>query len=1068
MTPGPQDIPYTQPASVTAGGFSEDGLVEQPTIALFADLGWQTANLYYETLGATGLEGRLGRREVFLPSRLKTALKALNPDTPEDGLAQAYEALTRDRSTMIREEASQDVYQLLKDGFRAAVRDQHGVTRHEIIRFIDWRSPTANDFFLASQMWVASDMYTKRPDLIGFVNGIPLVLVELKAAHVPVQDAYNDNLKDYRDTIPHLLVPNAFVILSNGSETLLGSTYAPLEYFVEWKRISDEEEAGVVSLETVVRGTCHKARLLDLIENFITYETARNGLIKMLAKNHQFLGVNKAIEEVKRLDENRGKLGVFWHTQGSGKSLSMLFLTQKVHRTVPGNWTFVIVTDRQELDQQIYRTFAANGAVTETAEPHAESRDHLRQLLTENHRYVFTLIQKFSTGDPTEQFPELSDRRDIIVITDEAHRSQYDVLAMNMRKALPNAAFIGFTGTPLISGEEERTREVFGDYVSVYNFAQSIEDRATVPLYYENRIPELQLTNEDLDEDLDKLLEDAQLTPEQEEKVEREFAREYHLITRDDRLERVAEDIVSHFLGRSYKGKAMVICIDKATAVRMYDKVQARWIKRLEEARKRLTATTDPDQRVAIEAEIAELAGTDMAVVVSQSQNEIDSLRRKGLDITRHRQRMVNEDLDERFKNPADPFRLVFVCAMWITGFDVPSCSTIYLDKPMRGHTLMQTIARANRVAPGKVAGLIVDYVGIFRSLEKALAIYAKPSDDGPDRPIEDKKELVELLRQALGEALGFCADLEVDLEAIKATEGLPRIAAMKAATEKLLNDDQTKLAFLQHASRTAKVYKAILPDPSAGEFLGDVVVLSVLAKRVRALMPAVDITEIMRDVEELLDQSIASQGYLIRAAVEGVDERIDLSKINFDVLADRFKGTKEKRSELEKLRAALAGKIEAMVKANRSRIDFLERFQRLIAEYNAGSLNIEETYRQLLKLAESLTEEERRGVAENLTEEELALFDILTKPEPELTEKERQAVKGVCKELLEVLKGELLVLQWRTHPQSRAQVRKFVEVELDKLPETYSKDIYDRKCDLAFQYVYDTFPGPGSANAAV
>ena len=567
--------------------------------------------------------------------------------------------------------------------------------------------------------------------------------------------------------IPQLFTYNAALLLSNGSETLVGSTFAPWEHLFEWKRINDEGEKGVVSLETALRGVAEPARLLEIIENFTVFEEAPGGTLKKIAKNHQYLGVNRAIGELLKIKdrprEEAGRLGVFWHTQGSGKSLSMVFFTQKILRKVPGNWTFVVITDRKELDEQIYKTFAATGAVTET-EAAATSGAHLKQLLTEDHRYIFTLIHKFGTRHG-EAYPKLSDRQDIIVITDEAHRSQYDTLAMNMRTALPNAAFLGFTGTPLMAGEE-RTREVFGDYVSVYDFGQSIEDGATVPLYYENRIPELQLINESLNDDLTQLLEEAELDEEQEKKVEKVFAREYHLITRDDRLEAVAEDLVQHFVGRGHQGKAMMVCIDKATAVRMHDKVQAHWAAHLKRL-KALVRSASVEERPQLEGRIRLMSETEMAVVVSQSQNEVNELESKGLDILPHRKRLIEEDLDERFKDPADPLRLVFVCAMWITGFDVPSCSTIYLDKPMRNHTLMQTIARANRKFPGKEAGLIVDYVGVFRKLQEALAIYGGTQGNtqdergtyesgGHDGPIKHKAELVEYLKHLLAESFSY------------------------------------------------------------------------------------------------------------------------------------------------------------------------------------------------------------------------------------------------------------------------------------------------------------------------
>lgn len=809
-----------------------------------------------------------------------------------------------------------------------------------------------------------------------------------------------------------------------------------------------------MSLETAIRGLCEPSRLLDLIENFIVYEEEKAGLIKKLAKNHQFLGVNRAIVEVIRSQDRpegeAGRLGVFWHTQGSGKSLSMVFFCQKILRTVKGNWTFVIVTDRQELDEQIYKTFLATGAVTNT-EVHADSGAHLKQLLSADHRYVFTLIHKFNTRDGAA-YPQLSDRRDIIVITDEAHRTQYDTLALNMRNALPNAAFLGFTGTPLMAGEE-RTREVFGDYISIYNFAQSIADGATVPLYYENRIPELQLTNEAMGDELEELLEEADLDEGQARKVEREFAREYHLITRDDRLEAIAADLVRHFVGRGLRAKAMMVCIDKATAVKMHDKVRAHWEGYIEELAANVATATE-DERPILEAQIDLMKTTDMAVVVSQSQNEIKELADKGLDIRPHRKRMVEEDLDERFKDANDPLRLVFVCAMWITGFDVPSCSTIYLDKPMKNHTLMQTIARANRNFPGKEAGFIVDYVGVFRNLQKALAIYGGGNSGSAEPPIRDKSDLVEYLRHMLAETLAHLVERGVDPSGIKQAKGLEKVALIGEAVEKLIETDEAKREYLGRARAVSRVYKAILPDRASSEFTADVVLITVLAERIRSLMPKPDISAIMQDVEDLLDRSVAPIPY----ETPENPEIIDISQIDFDKLRAKF-DTGKQRTEAERLRALLSQKLSGMVARNPTRADFLDRFQKLIDSYNSGSQNIEAFFRALVQLAEDLSEEEQRTIREGLTEEEKALFDILTKPEPELTEKEREQVKAVARSLLQTLKDEKLVLDWTKKEQGRGAVRQAIEVTLDRgLPEAYDEDLFNRKCDTLYRHIFDAY----------
>jgi len=1052
------------PAAPHSYDYSEDTLVEQPAIALFESLGWETGNLYAEWTGSSSSEGRQTQQDVVLEGRLRAALRKLNPDLPDEAINLVVEELARDRSKLLPVNANQQVYRLLKDGVPVPVTDEHGHNTLKVAKVIDWGNVEENDFFLASQFWVKGDYHTRRTDLLGFVNGIPLLFVELKATHKTLKAAYDDNLTDYRTVIPQLFTYNGALMLSNGSQTVVGSTFSPWEHLFEWKRINDEGEKGVVSLETAIRGIGEPSRLLDIVENFTVFEDVAGGVIKKIAKNHQYLGVNKAIAEVWRTKDRpkdqAGRLGVFWHTQGSGKSLSMVFFAQKILRKIPGNWTFVIVTDRNELDEQIYKTFAATGAVGEV-EAHATSGAHLKQLLSEDHRYVFTLIQKFGTKKG-EVYPQLSDRQDIIVITDEAHRSQYDTLAMNMRTALPNAAFLGFTGTPLMAGEE-KTKEVFGDYISVYDFGQSIADGATVPLYYENRIPEMQLINDNLNEDMAALLEEAELDEEQERKVEQVFAREYHLITREDRLEAIAKDLVNHFVGRGYQGKAMLVCIDKATAVRMYNKVQDYWKTYLAELKAQL-AKAPKEQQEELQHKIQVMTSTDMAVVVSQGQNEVKELADKGLDIIPHRKRMNEENLGEKFKDSKDPLRLVFVCAMWITGFDVPSCSTISLDKPMKNHTLMQTIARANRKYPGKEAGLIVDYVGVFRKLQEALAIYggASSGEGGEGEPIKNKAELVEYLKHLLARGISFLSEHGVNAQAVKDAQGFEKVARLDDAVEQLIANEETKNSFMSQARIVSRVYRAILPDPDANELAPDAVLISVIAQKIKALAPPVDISEVMQQVEELLDRSIAPVPYIIK---EDDDQPLhDLSQIDFEKLKEKFNQGR-KRTEAEKLRALLSMKLETMLTENPTRKDFMEKFQKLIDAYNSGSMNIELFFKELVDLTADLQVEDQRAIRENLSEEELALFDILTKPVPELADKERAQVKKVCKELLETLKAEKLVLDWRKKDRARSDVRRTLEIVFDRgLPESYDEGIYNEKCDLAFHHIFTSYYGAGES----
>ncbi len=1041
---------------MTPHAYTEDQLVEQPAIGLFADLGWQTVSAMEETLGPGGTLGRETKGEVVLPDRLRAALVKFNPTLPPEAIDNAADELTRDRSAMSPAAANREIYLLMKDGIPVSVPDrEQGGQKTERLRVVDWEKSEENDFLLVSQFSVVGQLYTCRPDLVGFVNGLPWVVVELKKPGVPARRAFDGNLSHYKHEIPQLFSYNALLIASNGTDSRVGSLTAEWDRFFEWKRIEREDEPRRVSLEVMLRGTCERTRLLDLVENFTLFSEHKAGLIKAIAQNHQMLGVNNAIAsmlEARKLGHGRG--GVFWQTQGSGKSFSMVFFSQKVLRKLAGNWTFVVVTDRVELDEQIAKTFKAVGAVskTESDQCHAQSGAHLQELLRGNHRYVFTLIHKFQTPEV------LTDRADVIVLNDEAHRSQYDTLALNMRSAMPNATFLAFTGTPLIAGEE-RTKEVFGDYVSIYDFQQSVEDGATVPLFYENRTPELELVNLDFDDDLHAVIEDAGLDEAQEEKLEKTLGKRYHLITRDDRLETVAQDVVQHFLGRGFVGKAMVVSIDKATALRVHDKVKKYWAAETERVRRELGRyVLPPAEKATLTQRLAVLTTTDMAVIVSPGQNEIEQMRKLGLDIEPHRRRMKESQpgLDERFKDVDDPLRLVFVCAMWLTGFDAPSCSTIYLDKPMRNHSLMQTIARANRVFPGKHSGVVVDYANVFASLEKALAIYG--AGKGGVNPVRDKAELVAALREAVVAATAFCSGNGVDFAAMEALPagGLERLEAVEDAIEALIAPEPRRREFFGHERLVGTLYHAVKPDKVALEFTERVAGILALAAAVRTRLSPdpPDISEVMAEITGLLDQSIA--GLKIR---EAGPPAIDLSKINFEVLAARFKASKHKNTEIEALKAAIRARLDRLVRLNRTRTDFAEKFEELIESYNAGSRNIEQLFEELLKLSNSLDEEQERHVRENLAEEELVIFDILTRPAPELSADERNEVKKVARELLTRLK-ELLVLNWRKKSAARSQLRLAIEDALDAgLPRAYAPDLYKQKCSAVFEHVYESYP---------
>ncbi len=1038
---------------MTAHAYSESALVEKAAMEVLAALNWTTVSADEETFGTVGTLGRESAREVVLAPRLRAALLRLNPGVQATAIDLAVDELLRDRVAMGPAAANREVHRVLTAGVKVSVKDgRTGKDEPHTLRVIDWEHPEQNDFLAVQQVSFQGPLYKCIPDVVLFVNGLPLVVIELKRPDVGARQAFDENLTSYQhqlNGVPQLFAYNAMLVASNGTDSRVGSLTADWGRFFEWKRIEREDEPRKVSLEVLLRGTCDKVRLLDIVASFTLFSEHKTGLAKILGQNHQVLGVNNAIGATLAAREaGHGRAGVFWQTQGSGKSFAMVFYAQKILRTVPGDWTFVVVTDRVELDDQIAKTFAACGAVQDTKVCHATSGADLRKLLKENHRYVFTLIHKFQTSEA------LCDRRDVIVIVDEAHRSQYDTLAMNMRAALPNALFVAFTGTPLIAGEE-RTREVFGDYVSVYDFQQSIEDGATVPLFYENRTPELRLTNPDLSDDIYDVIDEAALDDATEGRLQTLLGQQYHLITRDDRLDTVADDIVQHYLGRGFQGKAMVVSIDKATALRTWSKVKRRWDAETMRVRDALGnyELTDAERAPLVER-LLRLEAVDMAVIVSPGQNEIEDMKRLGLDMVPHRTRMRESQppLDEKFKDPEDQLSLVFVCAMWLTGFDAPNCSTVYIDKPMRNHTLMQTIARANRVYPGKHSGVIVDYANVFASLERALAIYGTAGST--KTPVRAKDELVGELRVTLTALDQFCAGVGVSLTAIEAAHAaLERLTLVERAVNVLLAADVRRKEFLAQARLAERLFAAVKPHRSAVEFVTRMSTVTALSDKIRAetAPEKTDLAAVLQGIGVVLDRSIEGA----RISRDGPPP-IDLSRIDFKALAARFKASETKNLDLERLKAAIRAQLDRLISVNETRVDLREKFEALIEVYNSGSTQIEQIFQELLTLSRTLTDEEARHVREQLSEEELVVFDLLTRPGPELSPAERDEVKKVARKLLAKLQS-MVTVDWQKTAQARARVRDTIEEALDEgLPRAYTPDVYKVKAGVVFQHVYE------------
>ena len=618
--------------------YSENILVQESAGHLLEnELGWEVTFAYNtEKLGENGTFGRKSYREILLTRYFREALLRLNPWITPAQMDEAKRTLEYRLSTASLLQINEEKYFLIRDGIPVTVKKPGGRTETKYATVIDFRNPDNNHFLAIKELKIHGDLYRRRTDIVGFVNGIPLLFIELKKNTVDVQDAYTNNYTDYLDTIPHLFYYNAFLILSNGTEAKVGTLGSKYEFFHEWKRLSEQEQ-GSVALETMLRGICKKENFLDLLENFILFDHSGGHTAKILARNHQYLGVNEAIKAYEARKLNNGKLGVFWHTQGSGKSYSMVFLAQKIRRKFSGSPTIVILTDRDELNTQISDTFENCGILgkAKASQFIASSGDDLIDKLKGNPSFIFTLIQKFNKTDVEPIYPD----HDIIIMSDEAHRSQYGIFADNMVRLLSTASRIGFTGTPLLSSDNI-TERTFGGYISVYDFKRAVEDGATVPLYYENRGEKI-LDVKDNPEITDRILdaiEQADLDVDQQDKLEAEFAKEIHLLTATPRLESIARDFVGHYSDLWTSGKAMFVCLNKVTCVRMYDLVQKYWAAEIEALKIQIKHATQQETQE-LERKLQWMQETEMAVVISQEQNEIQTFQKWGLDIKTHREK---------------------------------------------------------------------------------------------------------------------------------------------------------------------------------------------------------------------------------------------------------------------------------------------------------------------------------------------------------------------------------------------------------------------------------------------
>ena len=1038
--------------------YSENILVQESAGNLLRDeLGWDVKFAYNtEVLGDNGTFGRKSYKEILLVRYFRAALKKLNPWISDEQILEAQGVLERRLSTSSPIQINEEKYFLIRDGIPVTVKQPDGKTETKRAAVIDFQHPDNNYFLAIKELKIHGELYRRRTDIVGFVNGLPLLFVELKKTTVDVQNAYDDNYTDYRDTIPHLFYYNAFLMLSNGVEAKVGTLDSKYEFFHEWKRL-DEKEQGSVALETMLRGICKKENFLDLFENFILFDHSGGHTAKILARNHQYLGVNEAVKAYEARKLNDGKLGVFWHTQGSGKSYSMVFLAQKIRRKFAGSPTIVVLTDRDELNKQISDTFENCGLLGESKASQfiASSGDDLVIKLKGNPSFVFTLIQKFNKPNAAPIYPD----HDIVIMSDEAHRSQYGIYADNMMKLLPTAARIGFTGTPLLSNDNITAR-TFGGYISVYDFKRAVDDGATVPLYYENRGEKIaDLHNPEITERILDAIENADINVDQQDKLEAEFAKEIHLLTAEPRLRSIAKDFVRHYSDLWTSGKAMFVCLNKVTCVRMYNYVQEYWQEELNALKAHIKASTQQEAQE-LERKLKWMQETEMAVVVSQEQNEIQTFNKWGLDIKYHRSKIEKRELDKEFKDSANPLRVVFVCAMWLTGFDVKCLSCLYLDKPLKAHTLMQTIARANRVNEGKSNGLIIDYIGIVKALRKALADYtANIGGQGGDDPTVDKDKLIARILETISKAKAFLSDREFDLDDLITASDFTKMALLQTAANAVCGTIEDKKSFSTYASELMRLMKYTDRDDVTGQTRKEYEAISAIYSELQRKRRHIDTTDLMIEINSIISEYVEINEPLADNNAE--PRRFDISSIDFDLLRREFAKVKKKNLVMKDLEEVIQQKLDRLLLNNPNRIDYYDRYQQIIEEYNCEQdrATIEKTFMDLMDLANSLDQEEQRYVREGFTsDEELSLYDMLFRED--LSQNDIKKIKKVAMTLLQKIKAKIAELDhWTDKQETKAEVDNLIRDTLwAELPESYDEISISEYRQRIYEYVYTRY----------
>ncbi|MBQ5452804.1 MAG: type I restriction endonuclease subunit R [Bacteroidales bacterium] len=1054
--------------------YNENNTTNALAAQVLNSLGWTVNN-------ASEVAGFCNDTAV-IRDRFIAAVRQLNPKLPDEYLPAVYERAARNLSGDNLLAINRQTHEYLTEGIKIETKNAKGEKDTVTVRLIDYKNPLNNDFLAIRELTVQGRIHTRRADMVGFVNGLPLVFMEFKNFDKDVYNAYIDNYRDYTQTIPQLFWFNSLVLLSNGIETKVGSLGSKYDFFSEYLREQDHGARAKAesNLGTTLRLLLDKAKLIDILENFIVFDSRETGLRKILARNHQILGVNAAIEKYRDRKALEGRLGVFWHTQGSGKSYTMVFLARKIQKTFANNPVFVLVTDREELNRQLAGNFMSCGLLGGGQKIEnfvAQSQKDLLVKLKSGTTFIFTLIQKFNDRN----FQPLALNREVVMFFDEAHRSQYGKFARNIHKLLPVANRYGFTGTPLL-GVDEITKKTFGfiredgkaDYTSIYDFSMAVEDKATVPLLYVNDAVKLDMQNEDtVNAEIQDLIDTYDYsTPEEQAKTEKFLVQKTFFIGSETRLRQVAKNLAEHFIENRHLGKAMCVSIMKYAAVRMYLYVKECWADKIAQIETELSENRfiNPKAKKEKENLLDWMKETVMEVVVSDSQNEVDELKKLGLDIDKIRAAQKNRNLEKEFKNPQSPFRLAFVCAMWITGFDVPELAILYLDKPLKAHTLMQTIARVNRVCPGKQNGLVVDYIGISEQLKKALEEYGEGGSGGRGGRVINLEELFDATSKLINEletaidnqakeyGIDFSLQRLVDISAQQdKTEEM--LVLLNNGASAILRTDKFKKSFNVAFNRIEANFKILFTHryQKLSEIESKYYALSALHRMIAGKIRHADISDLVAAIDSIVSENLDTE------TSEESFKPIDISKIDFKQLSAKFKKSRNKEIEIAEFKEILEKTIEAMleINANEERKNFYKQYQKLIEQYNLSHDRsvIEHIFEELLKLTKDITAEQKRAFSEGFEGDEmkLAVYDLLCNKK--LKPEQIQLLKQISKELIDKVVAKVKQINmWRSGSDKQAVIKSTISTVLYGLPEDdFSDEEIENYTNNIFRYFYDS-----------